>query len=140
MPLQDTNKETNRVALFSRIQNDTENTLSHLHINGCRRRLFFPLLAVNFEVFPKWKFPRLLLRCLVHFAAMPLEGEFNSVALHCTATWVVSLIACVPGLRDAFECSTADKCCPRGLRMQMMSLFNSLLWVGLQLMAIFILD
>lgn len=65
MPLQDTNKETNGVALFSRIQNDTENTLSHLHINGCCRRLFFPLLAVNFEVFPKWKFPRLLLYRLV---------------------------------------------------------------------------
>lgn len=73
-------------------------------------------------------------------AAIPLRGEFNSVALHCTAIWVVSLTACIPGLRDAFECSTADKCYPRCLRMQMMSLFYPLLWVGLQLMAIFILE
>lgn len=45
MPLQDTNKETNGVALFSRIQNDTENTLSNLHINGCS--WVFPVLTVN---------------------------------------------------------------------------------------------
>lgn len=45
MPLQDTNKETNGVALFSRIQNDTENTLSNLHINGCS--CVFPVLTVS---------------------------------------------------------------------------------------------
>lgn len=87
-------KETNGAALLRRLQNDSENTLSNLHTNGCS--CVFPVLTVNFR--DEHLFP---LHCAVYLAAgaqykeLHSNRKFNMVACTTAVNYEGLLTCCI---------------------------------------------